>query len=318
VHRPRRTTEKVGQWITEAGVSPSEFEVLSNPEFLRQSTAILDFLHPYRIIIGGHSQEQRERLRHIFSPIINQDFPSPIPECSWQISTPVPTLLTTPRTAEMIKYASNAFLATKISYINEVGNICREYGVDVNEVARGMGLDSRISPSFLEAGVGFGGSCLPKDTRALIGMGKTVGYQPKLLEAVLEVNREQPLKMVKLAESRVGDLAHKKVAVLGAAFKAGTDDTRESVAFTVVDELLTKKALPVIYDPMALEKVRQRFGDTIIYAGSAREAIIQCDCVLITTAWEEFRDTTLYDGKVVIDGRSTLSGIDSIEYERIC
>jgi len=232
----------------------------------------------------------------------------------------VPTLITDARTAEMIKYASNVFLATKISFINEIGNICKCLGLDVYQIAKGMALDHRIAPHFLEAGLGFGGSCLPKDTRALINMAKALDYEPYLLNAVLEVNRKQPSRMVVLAKEKLGSLKGKRIGILGLAFKKGTDDIRESVAIPLVNELLKEGATVLVYDPKAMPNTRELLADKVLYAANAKDVINHADCVLIITDWDEFKDKELYKGKVVIDGRRVLAEDEreGIEYEGLC
>ena len=271
-----------------------------NPEFLQEGIALHGFFNPDRIIIGEYDRRAGDILQELYN-----DFSSPI-------------LRTNIITAEMIKYASNAFLAAKISFINEIGNICKKLGIDVYEVAKGMGYDPRIGNKFLEAGLGFGGSCLPKDIRALISAAKALDYEPRLLEAILDVNKKQPLRIVKLAKAKMGRLMGKRVAILGVAFKPNTDDIRESPAITVIEELLKEGATLIIYDPKALKKAKMLFRERVLYSSTAKRAIDKSDCVLIITAWDEFKDKELYKGKVVIDGRRTLLGRQDKNYEVIC
>ena len=266
-----------------------DFPVAVNPEFLREGKAITDFLNPDRIVIGELDKESGDILHELY-----KDFTAPI-------------LRLDLKTAEMIKYASNAFLATKISFINEIGNVCKKMGIDIYRVAEGMGLDPRISPHFLNAGIGFGGSCLPKDIKALIATAKGLGYQPALLESVIRINDEQPLRLVDLAQKKVGALSQKKAAILGLAFKPGTDDIREAPSLKIVKELLRRKAIVKVYDPAAMERVEAIFGSAIEYADSAREAVSDADMVFILTEWDEFKNPALYRGKKVFDGRRTLS-----------
>lgn len=313
---PVGTTDSIGQWLVEAGADPTRFSMISNPEFLKQSTAILDFLYPNRIVLGGTDAAAVAKVLKLYRPIIHQEFPF-APPSPRVMPVPVPTMVTTARTAEMIKYASNSFLAAKISFINEIGNISKRYGVDVYEVARGMGQDPRISPHFLEAGLGFGGSCLPKDTRALISMAQAVDYEPDLLKAALRVNERQPRLMIEMAKQKIGGLAGKKIAVLGTAFKPGTDDMRESSAVLVVEALLAEKAVPVVYDPMAMASTRSLFGDKVVYGASAEDAVRQSDCVLVVTAWEEFKNAALL-GKPVIDGRRLIRNAKCGDVEFLC
>jgi len=278
----------------------TDFGIAVNPEFLQEGRAVHCFFNPDRIIIGEYDRRTGDILQEIY-----QDFLAP-------------TIRTDIRTAEMIKHASNAFLATKISFINEIGNICKKLGIDIYEVAEAMSLDYRISPHFLEAGLGFGGSCLPKDARTLISAAKDLGYEPQLLQAVLEVNRKQPLRMVELARAKMGNLKGKRLAILGIAFKPNTNDIRGSLAIPIIEELLKERAIPIIYDPQALENARKILGERVLYSNSAKEAVDKSDCVLIVTDWDEFKDREIYRGKMVIDGRRTLLEKQGINYERVC
>lgn len=262
--------------------------VVVNPEFLQEGRAMECFLSPARIVVGESDRRAGDVMEELYS-----DFGAPV-------------LRTDLKTAEMIKYASNAFLATKISYINEVGNICQKLGIDVYEVARGMGYDPRIGKQFLNSGIGFGGSCLPKDLQALIAASKKAGYSPYLLEAVLDVNKSQAAKMVETAEQKLGCLEGKKVAVLGLAFKPDTDDVREAPALTVIETLLQKGAAVRACDPAAVANARRVLPEGVEYFESAKEATSGADCVLIVTEWEAFKRDELYQGKVVIDGRRVL------------
>lgn len=262
-----------------------DFGVAMNPEFLRKGRAVYDFYHSDRIVIGGIDQRSVEELKKLYrslkSPVVQTDL----------------------TTAEMIKYASNAFLAIKVSFINEIGNLCKALGIDVYNVARGMGYDVRIAPDFLKAGPGFGGSCFPKDIRALIVEARRLGVQPFMLEAVLKVNREQPLKLVKLARDKLGTLTRKKIGVLGLAFKENTDDLRESPAIPLIKALLKERANVYTYDPMALESAREVFGSTVYYESSAKNLAAKVEAVIVVTPWEEFADPSLYRGKMLIDSR---------------
>ncbi len=312
------------------GGSSALFDVVSNPEFLREGSAIYGFLYPDRIIIGTDSQRAIDLMLKLYQPIIMKSFvidpQSPnnnSPETlsvSPQTGGVVPTLNTDARTAEMIKYASNAFLATKISFINEIGNICKYLGLDVYQIAKGIALDHRIAPHFLEAGLGFGGSCLPKDTRALISMAKTLDYEPHLLNAILEINRKQPSRMVALAKEKLGSLKGKRIGFLGLAFKKGTDDIRGSVAIPLVNELLKEGAIVSVYDPKAMPNARKLLKDKVLYEADAKDVIDNADCVFVITDWDKFKDKDLYKGKVVIDGRMVLAGNEreGIEYEGLC
>jgi UDPglucose 6-dehydrogenase len=298
------TTEKIIVPILEKSSKAKageNFGICVNPEFLREGKAIFDFLNPDRIVIGEFNSESGDLLYSIY-----KDFKCPI-------------LRTNLKTAEMIKYASNAFLATKISTINEIGNICKKMGIDVYDVADGMGFDSRISRQFLSAGPGFGGSCFPKDISALIAKSKEIGYRPILLESVLNVNKCQPLKAVELARRKLGTLKNRKIGILGLAFKKNTDDVRESPAIPVIRKLLGRKSEVYVYDPKAMENARKIFKDSIKYEASPERIIKKCECIIIITEWDEFRGLD-YSGKRVIDTRYIIEKKKrgQIDYEGIC
>jgi UDPglucose 6-dehydrogenase len=221
----------------------------------------------------------------------------------------------------MIKYATNSFLAVKISFINEIGNICKLLGIDVYDVAKGLGLDHRISPHFLRAGLGFGGSCFPKDVKALVGKAKEAYYRPVILNAALEVNETQPLRLIELLERRAGDLRGKDVAVLGLAFKPGTDDMREAPSIKIIHALITKGARVHAHDPEAIENAKKIFGthERLFFYESVMDALAKSRYVLIVTEWEEYRNRELYRGKEVFDGRRVLEARElSDYYEGIC
>lgn len=280
-----------------------DFDIAVNPEFLQEGKAMQCFLNPGRIVIGEYDHRADDKLQEIY-----HDFLAPI-------------LRTDIRTAEMIKYASNAFLATKITFINEIGNICKELGIDVYEVAKGMGYDPRIGDKFLNAGIGFGGSCLPKDSEALICQARELNYEAKLLQAVSEVNKEQPLRLIEIARKRLGSLENRVVAVLGLAFKPDTDDIRQAPALTIIGQLLMERAAVKVYDPKVMPKAEQIFSDGVEFCNSASDATAEADCVLIATEWDEFKDESLYTGKLVIDGRRTLNPEKArrlCQYEGVC
>ncbi|HLC47955.1 MAG TPA: UDP-glucose/GDP-mannose dehydrogenase family protein [Candidatus Norongarragalinales archaeon] len=268
-----------------------DFGIAMIPEFLKEGTALEDFENPDRIIIGCEDGAAFEQLRKLHS-----DFKSPI------LHVPIST-------AEMIKYASNSFLATKISFINQLANLCDRLGMDVDLVAKGMGMDRRIGPHFLKAGPGFGGSCLPKDVKALMHYSSSKGLEPTLLEAVMEINYLQPMRMIELASAELS-LSGKKVAVLGLAFKAGTDDTRESPAITLVGELVRMGCNVVAYDPKGMDNFRRLFHN-IAYSKTMEEAINGADACFIVTDWQEFKKPLEYFEKhmafpLVIDSRRIL------------
>ena len=273
----------------------NDFGVCMCPEFLREGKAIGDFMSPARVIIGEYDAKSGDMLYRLY-----QSFNAPI-------------LRTNLRTAEMIKVASNAFLATKISFINEVGNICKQLGIDTYEVAKGMGFDERIGSKFLNAGIGFGGSCLPKDLKMLIARAKETGYQPTILEGVLNLNEAQALKLVEALKKHI-PLKGAVIGLLGLAFKPGTDDVRDSRAIKIVDVLLREEAVVKAYDPLAVSNFSQLFPQ-IEYV--TREEVLNCDAILIVTEWEEFNHLD-YKGKIVIDGRRVDKAREARIYEGVC
>jgi UDPglucose 6-dehydrogenase len=273
----------------------TDFGVAMNPEFLKEGVAIHDFLDPDRVVIGAIDERSSKTLLSVYGGLV-----CPILEVSLS-------------TAEMIKVASNAFLATKISFINEIGNICKDMGIDVREVAVGMGHDKRISPLFLRAGCGFGGSCFPKDVRGLVAEARRRGLDPLMLEALLEVNDRQPERLVSLLKSRM-EIKGKRIAVLGLAFKPGTDDIRESRAIHLVESLLGRGAEVLCHDPQAAENFSKVFS-TITYYSSLEECVDDSDAVIIMTEWSEYSNPALYGDKLVIDGRGV---VRTGNYEGIC
>lgn len=274
----------------------ADFGVCMNPEFLREGNALSDFFNPDRVVIGELDQRSGDVLERLY-----HDFKCPI-------------LRTSIKTAEMIKYASNAFLATKISFINEIGNICKRLGIDVYEVAKGIGLDKRISPYFLNAGIGFGGSCFPKDVRALIAIAKKIGYEPKLLESVINLNETQPLRLLELLKKHMPDVRGKKIGVLGLTFKPETDDIREAPSIKIVRELLKQGAVVKAYDPKAMDGFKKIFPK-VKYCSA--EEVLESDAVLILTEWDEFKKLD-YLGKIVIDGRKIDEAKSARVYEGVC
>ena len=293
---PPGTSEQVSKIIAqESGKRAGQgFGVCMNPEFLREGCAISDFMNPDRIVIGAKGAKERAMLRRLYSK-----FKAPFIE-------------TDLRTAEMIKYASNAFLATKVSFINEVANICQRLGIDVYEVAQGMGHDVRIGRRFLNAGVGWGGSCFGKDVKSLVRTAKGVGYKPGLLESAIELNDAQPAKMLSLLHEELKLVRGRKIAVLGLAFKPDTDDMRDAPSIRVIRALLMEGAQAVAYDPQAMEGAKKLFhGSGLSFAGSACEALKGADACLIMTEWKEFeklgrKDFLLMRNPLVIEGRQSL------------
>jgi|DewCreStandDraft_5_1066085.scaffolds.fasta_scaffold00188_85 UDPglucose 6-dehydrogenase len=282
---PVGTTDRLARRLGRNGV-----HVASNPEFLREGSAVQDFFHPHRTVIGTRSPVAAERLKALYEPL------------------GAPVLLTDPPTAEMIKYASNAFLATKISFINEIAQLCEHVGADVSTVAHGMGLDPRIGPYYLKAGIGFGGSCLPKDLRALAALAREYSVEPVLLEAVLRVNEAQRRRFVDRVEALLGGLAGRTVALLGLAFKAGTDDVRESPALAIAERLLARGAVVRAHDPVAAEAARRRLPALACFP-DPHEAVKGAEVVLLLTDWPGYRELNWHEIRrrvrrpIVVDGR---------------
>jgi len=277
-----------------------QFGLCMNPEFLRQGSAFQDTVNADRVVIGSYDKRSGDILEDLY-----RDFYSP------QLP---PIIRTSLSTAELIKYASNAMLATKISFINTIANICEKIpGADVKEVAAAIGLDKRIGPHFLDAGLGYGGSCFPKDMQALIACSKTLGYTPELLDSVENVNRAQPLKAVEFCKQQLGSLGGKRVAILGLSFKPDTDDMREARAIPIIDELLREEASVAAYDPVAASSAKTVFGSKIRYARSALDCIKDADCAIVVTEWREFQELTPEDfaenmrQPILIDGRRIYS-----------
>jgi UDPglucose 6-dehydrogenase len=273
-----------------------DFGLCMNPEFLREGSALYDTLHPDRVIIGEHDEKSGDILESLYRDFLGEEVP--------------PVIRSNLPTAELIKYANNAFLATKISFINTIANICEEIPeADVTVIAEGVGIDKRISPLFLRAGLGYGGSCFPKDVKALIAFSKSLGYSPVFLDAVEDVNNVQPYQAVRLVKKLIGDLAGKRVAVLGLAFKPDTDDMREAVSVKIVNRLLEEGASVVAYDPKAVVNARYVFGDKIEYAKSSIECLKDAECCIVVTEWDEFKQLEPEDfikhmkSPLVIDGR---------------
>jgi UDPglucose 6-dehydrogenase len=270
-----------------------DFGLCMNPEFLREGSAVEDALHPDRLVIGGVDERSVNALEAAYADLT------------------CPRVHTDLRTAEMIKYATNAFLATKVSFANELANLCDAFGgINVDRVVEAMGLDARINPRFLKAGLGFGGSCFPKDVKAVVAAGKESGYEARLLRAVLDVNEFQPLRAVALAEKAIGPLKGKRVAILGLSFKGGSDDIRESRAIPLAQALLKKGAKVVGYDPVANE-IFHRALPRVEIARDVKSALAQTDVCIVHNDWPQWRDLNAADfsgmrRKVVVDGRRIL------------
>jgi UDPglucose 6-dehydrogenase len=301
-------------------VKPEEiFLIASNPEFLREGSAISDTFYPDRLVIGATNGHAAERLRALYQPIVEQNFIAPAMAPRPAGFTAVPVVTTDLTSAEMIKYAANAFLATKISFANEIANICERVGADIKEVVRGFGLDSRIGPKFLNAGLGWGGSCFGKDISALIDIAKEYGYEPSLLHSTVEVNRHQRLVPVQKLQEVLKIIKGKTIGLLGLAFKPETDDLRDAPALEIARQLLEMGARVKVYDPVANEACRKQHPDLRIeYAETALSLAEDCDALVIVTEWEEFRQLELatigevMNTKVLIDGRNVFDP-DAVE-----
>jgi len=281
----------------------SEVELATNPEFLREGSAVSDFQHPDKLVFGTDSEWATARLQKLYAPLV--------------ADSDVPIVETDPGTAMMVKYANNAFLATKISLVNDLGNVCKEFGLDAYEVMDAVGLDDRISERFLRSGVGWGGSCFPKDVAALIAAARSEEYTPQLLEAAVDVNDRQPERLLDLLDEHV-DVADRRVAVLGLSFKPRTDDVRNSRAIPVITGLLERGATVVGYDPVATENMRDRIPD-IEYADSAAAALDGAAGAVVVTDWDEFASLdTEFEAMadpVVVDGRRIVEPTDEITYD---
>lgn len=280
-----------------------DFGVGMNPEFLREGTAVHDFLNPDKIVLGADDDRALADMHDIFEPLVTK--------------ADAPVVETDTRTAEMIKYANNSFLATKVSLINDIGNICKEFGIDAYEVADAIGLDDRISEQFLRSGIGWGGSCFGKDVAAISAAAYEREYDPAMLRAAVEVNDRQPDRLLSIMDDHV-DVSEKRVAVLGLAFKSGTDDIRNSRAVPVIEGLQERNADVVAYDPVATENMRERYPD-ICYASSLSAALDGAAAALVVTDWEEITELDAeFDAMatpVVIDGRRAIDRRDGIVYE---
>jgi UDPglucose 6-dehydrogenase len=279
-----------------------DFGLCMNPEFLREGCALEDFLKPDRIVIGEHDKRSGDMIEKLY--------------CGFD----APVLMVSLKVAEMIKYASNALLATKISYSNEIGNICKKLGIDVYDVMKGVGLDHRLSPYFLQAGCGFGGSCFPKDVLALVTKGRELGYDPKFLQEVLDTNERQKLKVIEHLDKKVDGLDGKKIAVLGLSFKANTDDVRESPAIKIISFLKYRGAKIAAHDPQGMENMKRIFPD-IEYHETPQDALKDSEAALILTDWDHFKqlndnDFNLMRNKIIIEGRKILG--KDIEFEGVC
>jgi len=291
---PPGTTRRTAEYI--AKYNPDlHFDAIANPEFLREGDAIRAFNYPDKIVLGGNSDKAFSIMRKVYSGRLRTYLP--IVETDWE-------------TAETIKYANNTFLATKISFINEMANICDELGADIKTVAMALGLDYRISPRFLNPGVGYGGSCFPKDVKALIATSKQKGYTPKLFEEVDAVNERQKKRMLYKIQKSFDKIDDKTFTILGLSFKPKTSDMREAPSIEIINELLAKGAKVKVYDPVAIEEAKKIFAEKITYCDSVEEAAKESSGLILVTEWDEFRGIDLNElgkimqAKFIFDGRN--------------
>jgi len=293
------TTERVVKPLIEEASGKRcgyDFGLAMNPEFLREGSAVRDTFKPDRIVIGEFDKRSGDALEELYRDFYGEELP--------------PIIRTTPVNAELIKYSNNAFLAMKVSFINMIANICQKLeGADVTVVAEAIGMDKRIGPLFLKAGPGWGGPCLGKDIMALKRFSESIGVTTPLIDATIKINKQQPMKLVELAEKHLGSLKGKRIAVLGLSFKPDTDDVTDSPSIRLVKTLLERGAEVIVYDPKAMENFKKLFGNSIKYAPNALSCIEGADCAVIMTEWKEFRDISpqtylkLMRTPVLIDGR---------------
>jgi UDPglucose 6-dehydrogenase len=309
---PVYTSEWVRKIILRNGADAESFDVASNPEFLREGTAVTDFLFPDRIVVGADSERCASVLRQIYGPLSDGSYykrTDAIPQPD-RAQIPPPLIVTSTKSAELIKHASNAFLAMKISFINAVASICESVGANVQQVCQGIGTDSRIGPRFLSPGIGYGGSCFPKDLMAFRAVARECGYEFRLLDEVMRINEEQRQRFLRKVRNALWTLRGKRLGVLGLAFKGGTDDIRESPAILLIQSLVQEGCKIAAYDPAAMDRAREGFRSTVDLVGSPYEAAAGADALLILTEWEEFAtlDLKLLNSKlrypIVIDGRN--------------
>jgi len=309
---PVYTSEWVRKIMLRSGADPEAFDVASNPEFLREGTAVTDFLFPDRIVIGCDTERAADVLRAVYAPLTEGTYyerADAIPQPD-KTSIPAPIIVTSTKSAELIKHASNAFLAMKISFINAVASICESVGANVNQVCHGVGTDARIGPRFLNPGIGYGGSCFPKDVMAFRAVARECGYDFRLLDEVMRINEDQRERFLRKVRSALWTLRGKTLGVLGLAFKGGTDDIRESPALFLVQSLLQEGCRITAYDPAAMGRTQEAMSSEIKFASSAYEAAHDADALLILTEWEEFASLDLdrlskeLKYPIVIDGRN--------------
>jgi UDPglucose 6-dehydrogenase len=310
---PVRTCESLRKTLLLTGAQPGSFSVASNPEFLREGTAVTDFLYPDRIVIGVDDDLSASVLHEIYQPLTTGSYynsGSAIPFNEY-VHRRAPIIVTNAKSAELIKHASNAFLAMKISFINAVANISESVGADIEQVCAGIGSDSRIGPKFLNAGIGYGGSCFPKDVQAFYVVANQCNYEFGLLTEVMRINADQRRRFVKKVRNALWTLRGKQLAVLGLAFKGDTDDVRESPAIAIIRDLLKEGVRVRVYDPAAIPNARAALSNSsVVYASDPYDAAAGCNALLILTEWKEFasldlrRLRSLLKYPIVIDGRN--------------
>jgi UDPglucose 6-dehydrogenase len=309
---PVYTSDWVRKIMLRNAAAPDSFDIASNPEFLREGTAVTDFLYPDRIVVGADSERCAAVLRKVYAPMTDGSYYKkkdaiPAPD---KARIPPPLIITSAKSAELIKHASNAFLAMKISFVNAVASICESVGADVRQVCQGLGTDTRIGPRFLNPGIGYGGSCFPKDLLAFRSVARECGYEFRLLDEVMRINEDQRQRFLRKVRTALWTLRGKRLAVLGLAFKGGTDDIRESPAILLVQALLQEGCQIAAYDPAAMDRAREVLGSKTEFVSNPYEAATGADALLILTEWEEFAaldlDRVLQQLKypIVIDGRN--------------
>ena len=309
---PVYTSDWVRKIMLRNAAPPDSFDIASNPEFLREGTAVTDFLYPDRIVVGADSERCAAVLRKVYAPMTDGSYYNkkdaiPAPD---KARIPPPLIITSAKSAELIKHASNAFLAMKISFVNAVASICESVGADVRQVCQGLGTDSRIGPRFLNPGIGYGGSCFPKDLLAFRSVARECGYEFRLLDEVMRINEDQRQRFLRKVRTALWTLRGKRLGVLGLAFKGGTDDIRESPAILLVQALLQEGCQIAAYDPAAMDRAREVLGSKTEFVSNPYEAATGADALLILTEWEEFAALDLnrvlqqLKYPIVIDGRN--------------
>ncbi len=308
----RRVRTIISRELEKRGLT-RDVHTASNPEFLREGSALSDMLYPDRVVIGCETQSDSDMLYGLYRPILEQSFEPPLVLPRSQNYMHPPLIMTSATSAEMIKYASNCFLATKISYINEIAQLCEKLGADVTEVARGMGLDTRIGPAFLNAGIGWGGSCFPKDTKAMLAMAQEHDLSMPLIQAAVEVNKRMRMVIVEKLQIALKGLRGRTIGVMGLTFKPGTDDVRESPAVELVELLLERGAYVKAHDPKGIQNFRHAYPHLdVMLCSSPTQCALNTDAVVIATDWSEYKqlDWGFYNG-VFIDARNSMRNISA-------